>query len=163
MEPDVFEKALVYAMQKHHGMRRKAEDIPYLLHPMEVATIAASMTNDPDILAACCTTRWKTRKHHWLKSKLNSVRGYTAMSPLKQRTNTVTDRPVRHGCSVNRNRLPNCETLMISMSKSCGSLINWQISEHFTAVTKKRAAPCGSCLIRVIPPSRPGITDRSEY
>ena len=53
MELDVFEKALVYAMQKHHGMRRKAEDIPYLLHPMEVAVIAASMTNDPDILAAC--------------------------------------------------------------------------------------------------------------
>lgn len=53
MKLDVFEKALVYAMQKHHGMRRKAEDIPYLLHPMEVAVIAASMTNDPDILAAC--------------------------------------------------------------------------------------------------------------
>ena len=53
MELDVFERALVYAMQKHHGMRRKAEDIPFLLHPMEVTVIAASMTNDPDILAAC--------------------------------------------------------------------------------------------------------------
>lgn len=53
MELDVFERALIYAMQKHHGMRRKAEDIPFLLHPMEVTVIAASMTNDPDILAAC--------------------------------------------------------------------------------------------------------------
>ena len=46
------EQAMAFAVQVHGGMRRKAEDIPYILHPMEAASIAGTITNDPEVLAA---------------------------------------------------------------------------------------------------------------
>ncbi len=42
----------MFAIQAHHGMRRKKENIPYIIHPLEVVTILAGMTDDEDILAA---------------------------------------------------------------------------------------------------------------
>lgn len=50
---DLFEKALQYASKAHQGRFRKLERIPYILHPAEVAAIAATMTDDPAVLAAC--------------------------------------------------------------------------------------------------------------
>ncbi|MBR4767491.1 MAG: bifunctional (p)ppGpp synthetase/guanosine-3',5'-bis(diphosphate) 3'-pyrophosphohydrolase [Lachnospiraceae bacterium] len=47
-----FRSALVFAMNAHAGMIRKHRDIPYILHPMEVASIAATMTEDRDVLIA---------------------------------------------------------------------------------------------------------------
>ncbi len=52
MENDLFEKALMFAVAAHRGMYRKAQKIPYILHPMEVASIAASMTTDQEVMAA---------------------------------------------------------------------------------------------------------------
>lgn len=49
---DLFEKAMVFAMEKHHGVKRKASNIPFILHPMETAVIAATMSDDPALLAA---------------------------------------------------------------------------------------------------------------
>ena len=49
---DLFEQALIFAMEKHRGQTRKDSAAPYLLHPMEVAAIAATMTDDPEVLAA---------------------------------------------------------------------------------------------------------------
>ena len=46
------EKAIGFAMQAHHGMRRKKENLPYIIHPLEVVTILAGMTYDEDILSA---------------------------------------------------------------------------------------------------------------
>ena len=34
------------------GAVRKGNDIPYIVHPMEALSIAATMTNDPEVLAA---------------------------------------------------------------------------------------------------------------
>ena len=48
----LFEDALRFAMDAHAGMVRKAERIPYINHPMEVATIAATMTDNQEVLAA---------------------------------------------------------------------------------------------------------------
>ena len=48
----LFEEAAVFAVQAHSGMRRKKEEIPYILHPLEVATIVSSMTSDERVLAA---------------------------------------------------------------------------------------------------------------
>lgn len=48
----LFNDALDYAIQKHMGQTRKRAKLPYILHPMEVATVAASMTNDEEVLAA---------------------------------------------------------------------------------------------------------------
>lgn len=49
---DVFEKALCFAAKKHEGQIRKMSNSPYILHPTEVASIVATMTDDREILAA---------------------------------------------------------------------------------------------------------------
>ena len=52
MDTDIFEKALLFAADAHRGMIRKAEKLPFIMHPMEVAVIAATMSRDPELLAA---------------------------------------------------------------------------------------------------------------
>ena len=47
-----FEEAIQYAVEKHAGMMRKRESIPFILHPLEVATIVGTMSTDEDLLAA---------------------------------------------------------------------------------------------------------------
>ena len=49
---DAFDRAIMFAAQKHSGAVRKGTKIPYIVHPMEVAAIAATMTDDPEVLAA---------------------------------------------------------------------------------------------------------------
>lgn len=49
---DIFEKALLFAADKHSGQIRKFSDTPYILHPTEVAAIVATMTDDREVLAA---------------------------------------------------------------------------------------------------------------
>ncbi len=49
---DIFEKALAFAIKAHEGQTRKRDDIPFTLHPCEAASIAATLTNDREILAA---------------------------------------------------------------------------------------------------------------
>ena len=47
-----FEEAIIFAAQKHNGMTRKLDGEPYILHPIEAALIASTMTNDEEVLAA---------------------------------------------------------------------------------------------------------------
>lgn len=47
----LFEKAATFAIKAHEGMVRKG-GLPYILHPFEVASIAATMTTDEEVLAA---------------------------------------------------------------------------------------------------------------
>ncbi|MFR2150903.1 MAG: HD domain-containing protein [Christensenellales bacterium] len=44
-------QAVIFAAQAHDGAARKGSEIPYIVHPMEVA-IASTMTDDPQVLAA---------------------------------------------------------------------------------------------------------------
>lgn len=44
--------ALEFAMKAHEGQIRKSGGAPYVLHPMEAAVIAGSITSDEDVLAA---------------------------------------------------------------------------------------------------------------
>jgi len=48
----LFEEAIVFAVQKHSGMQRKLDSSPYILHPMEAALIASTMTRDEEVLSA---------------------------------------------------------------------------------------------------------------
>ncbi len=48
----LFDEAIVFAVQAHSGMMRKRESAPYILHPMEVAAIAGTITSDEEVLAA---------------------------------------------------------------------------------------------------------------
>lgn len=44
--------AMIFAACAHDGMLRKGTNVPYIVHPAEVAAIASTLTDDPEILAA---------------------------------------------------------------------------------------------------------------
>lgn len=44
--------AMIFAACAHDGMQRKGTNVPYIVHPAEVAAIASTLTDDPEILAA---------------------------------------------------------------------------------------------------------------
>lgn len=45
-------QAIEFAARAHDGMRRRRDDIPYILHPLEVAAIVSTLTNDQDVISA---------------------------------------------------------------------------------------------------------------
>ncbi|MBR4727208.1 MAG: bifunctional (p)ppGpp synthetase/guanosine-3',5'-bis(diphosphate) 3'-pyrophosphohydrolase [Clostridia bacterium] len=47
----LFESAVQFAMEAHRGQKRKDGSV-YILHPLEVATIVGTLTNDEALLAA---------------------------------------------------------------------------------------------------------------
>ena len=49
---DIFDKAIILAVNAHKGIGRKGNQLPYILHPMEAAAITATMTEDQEMLAA---------------------------------------------------------------------------------------------------------------
>jgi len=49
---DLFDRAAKFAIDAHHGTERRGKGSPYIIHAMEAAAIAASITNDPELLAA---------------------------------------------------------------------------------------------------------------
>ena len=49
---DLYEKSVAFALRAHEGQTRKNSGIPYILHPMEAATIASTLTDDREVLAA---------------------------------------------------------------------------------------------------------------
>jgi len=50
--PDILNRAIVFATEAHRGAFRKGTGIPYILHPLEAAAIAATITVDHEVLAA---------------------------------------------------------------------------------------------------------------
>lgn len=48
-----FDKALHFAIEAHKNVYRKSSNIPFIIHPMEVAVIASTITEDEDVLIAC--------------------------------------------------------------------------------------------------------------
>ena len=48
----IFDEAIRLAISAHSGQTRKTDKTPYILHPMEVASIVGTMTGDREILAA---------------------------------------------------------------------------------------------------------------
>jgi len=49
---EIFDSAIKFAVDAHSGAFRKGTKTPYIVHPMEAAAIAATMTDDPEVLAA---------------------------------------------------------------------------------------------------------------
>ena len=45
-------KAITFATKKHEEQKRKGTDIPYIVHPLEALSIASTITNDENVLAA---------------------------------------------------------------------------------------------------------------
>ena len=52
MNTDLFDRAAKFAIDAHRGAERKGKGYPYILHPMEAAGIVASISTDPELLAA---------------------------------------------------------------------------------------------------------------
>ena len=52
MNADLLNRAIIYATQAHAGQMRKGTNLPYIVHPMEALAIVATMTDDPEMLAA---------------------------------------------------------------------------------------------------------------
>ncbi len=48
----MFEKAVIFATTAHAGQKRKGTCLPFIIHPMEVASIVAAMTHDEDMMCA---------------------------------------------------------------------------------------------------------------
>ena len=49
---ELVSEAISFAVKAHDGMRRKNSNNPYILHPMEAAVIAGTMTTDQEVIAA---------------------------------------------------------------------------------------------------------------
>ena len=49
---ELLDKAMLFAIERHSGQRRKLQNTPYILHPMEVVSIVGTMTDDQETLAA---------------------------------------------------------------------------------------------------------------
>lgn len=49
---DVLEQAILFATQAHSGQVRKLAGTPYILHPLEVASIIGTITTDKETMAA---------------------------------------------------------------------------------------------------------------
>ena len=49
---NILEEAIIYATVKHQGKVRKLGETPYILHPLEVAQILSTMTDDLEIITA---------------------------------------------------------------------------------------------------------------
>lgn len=100
MEMDLFEKALVFAMEKHHGAKRKASDIPFILHPMEVAVIASTMSEDEVLLAAALlhdTVEDTDATLSSIASSRTSAMKFWPWSQVKPKTNGRALRLRKHG------------------------------------------------------------------
>ena len=49
---ELVSEAIAFAVKAHDGMRRKKNNAPYILHPMEAAVIVGTMTDDQNLIAA---------------------------------------------------------------------------------------------------------------
>ena len=49
---DIVSKAIEFSVIAHDGMRRRKSETPYILHPMEVGVIVATMTDKQEVIAA---------------------------------------------------------------------------------------------------------------
>lgn len=47
----LLDKAIAFATKAHEGQCRKGTDIPYILHPLEAASIVGTMTTDDEVIA----------------------------------------------------------------------------------------------------------------
>jgi (p)ppGpp synthase/HD superfamily hydrolase len=48
----LLDKAIILAVHKHSGTKRKGKEFAYIVHPMEAVAIVATMTSDEEVLAA---------------------------------------------------------------------------------------------------------------
>ena len=52
LDTALLDRAILFAVKAHAGTERRGKGFPYIVHPMEAVSIAATITSDQEILAA---------------------------------------------------------------------------------------------------------------
>ena len=52
IETGIVDKAIRFAVEKHAGSPRKGTEVPYIVHPMEAASVVAGITDNQELIAA---------------------------------------------------------------------------------------------------------------
>lgn len=52
IDSSFLDRAIKYAVDAHHNVERRGKGFPYVVHPLEAMSIAATVTNDQEVLAA---------------------------------------------------------------------------------------------------------------
>lgn len=52
LDTTLLDRAIVFAVRAHAGTERRGKGFPYIIHPMEAASIVATITPDQELLAA---------------------------------------------------------------------------------------------------------------
>lgn len=52
LDTTILDRAINFAVKAHAGTERRGKGFPYIVHPMEAVSIAATITSDQEILAA---------------------------------------------------------------------------------------------------------------
>ena len=52
LDTELVDRAIVFAVKAHHNTERRGKGFPYIIHPMEAMEIVATITPDPELLAA---------------------------------------------------------------------------------------------------------------
>ena len=52
LDTALVDRAIKFAVDAHHNTARRGKGFPYIVHPMEAVEIVATITSDPELLAA---------------------------------------------------------------------------------------------------------------
>ena len=52
LDTELVDRAIKFAVDAHHNTERRGKGFPYIVHPMEAMEIVATITPDPELLAA---------------------------------------------------------------------------------------------------------------
>lgn len=52
LNTDLVDQAILFATNAHHGTERRGKGFPYIIHCLEAMTIVATITKEPELLAA---------------------------------------------------------------------------------------------------------------
>lgn len=52
MDSTLLDRAILFAVEAHKNTARRGKQLPYIVHPLEALTIAATLTDDQEVLAA---------------------------------------------------------------------------------------------------------------
>lgn len=52
LDTTLVDKAIIFAVNAHKNTERRGKGFPYVIHPLEAMAVVASLTTDPELLAA---------------------------------------------------------------------------------------------------------------
>ena len=123
---DLLSRAVAFAARAHDGQVRKGGTLPYIVHPMEVAAIAATLTGDCEVLAAavlhdvaedCGVTIEALRQRFGPR-----VAALVQSVSEEKYADAAGTWQLRKRCAVDRLRTAGRETLILALSDKLSNL-----------------------------------------